>query len=120
MNVNAGQPAPPKVSDSPVAIAARKVTYEAQTCPKCHKELNVTAIGVGALIECDCGNITPRAKQLTPLLDRIKDLATAFGVTFIMGILTGIAGNYAYAQLFPSTAEKGVTPTQNQPKEGTQ
>lgn len=51
--VNSGVPAPPKVSDSTVTIEARKVTYEAQSCPKCHADLIVTAVKVGTIIECN-------------------------------------------------------------------
>lgn len=113
---NSGHPAPPKVSDSPVSIAARKVTYEAQTCPKCQADLNVTAIEVGTLIECNCGNITPRAKQLTPIKDLIKERTSAFLVTFVLGAASGVAGNYAYAIL---TGPAAVAASVNEAQEGT-
>jgi hypothetical protein len=99
--VNSGVPAPPKVSDSAVTIEARKVTYEAQSCPKCHAVFNVTALKVGTIVECNaCGNMTPRAKQFTPVLDLVKERTLVFVVTFTVGVLSGIAGNYAYALIF--------------------
>lgn len=60
--------------------------------------------------------MTARAKQFTPVLDLIKERILVFVVTFAVGVLSGIAGNYAYALLTasPASVEAIDSDTQSQ------
>lgn len=96
-----------KLSDGSGIAVTRRV-WMALTCPKCRKDIDVTGISFGTVIECPhCKNITWRPEFKPRWYFRVRNFVLANLVSFVVGVLASLLASYLYEQ------RASVVPTSN-------
>jgi len=92
--------APPSIIDGP-KLQVRRVTEFEMPCPKCSKDIRVTAIEAGAVIKCPhtkCGNVTWRPEYVPPWWARTRNFSLAIIGSFSVGIISSLVASRIYEE----------------------
>jgi len=69
-------------------------------CPKCTNDLDVTSITGKATIEClKCNNVTWLPDYQPPWWSKLKTFVLSLVVSFLVGVISSIAGTYAWVKI---------------------
>lgn len=86
----------PSIVNGPRLEVKKKIEYDLP-CPKCAKEMRVTGVTEGSLIECkECGNITWRMAYTPPWWAKTSRFIISILLAFILGIGSSLVASWIY------------------------
>jgi ribosomal protein L37AE/L43A len=95
-------PNTPSIVNGPKLEVKKKIEYDIP-CPKCNKEMRVTDVSEGALVECtDCGNVTWRIAYSPPWWAKTSRFLLSLLFSFIFGIFISLTAAWLYENSFKS------------------
>ena len=89
-------PKTPSIIDGPRLEVKKKVEYDIP-CPKCGKEMRVTEVTEGAVIECnECSNVTWRMPYTSPWWAKTSHFILTIFFSMVFGIVVSFTGTWLY------------------------
>lgn len=101
----------PSVVDGPRLEVKKKIEYDIP-CPKCSKEMRVTNVSDGSLIECkSCGNVTWRMSYIAPWWAKTSKFIISLALSFVLGVASSFAASIIYEKYYkPANASAYSNP----------
>lgn len=85
-----------KLADGSGIVVTKRV-WMALACPKCRKDIDVTDVSFGTVIQCPhCDNITWRPEFKPRWYFRVRNFIITNLLSFILGVLASLLASYIY------------------------
>jgi ssDNA-binding Zn-finger/Zn-ribbon topoisomerase 1 len=97
----------PSVVGGPRLEVKMKKEYDLP-CPKCSKDMRITEVKEGAVIECaECKNVTWRMDYELPWWAKTSKFVGSLIVTFVFGVATSLFSSWLYEK-YTDSRQAGV------------